>query len=793
MRMIDYKKIPSVLIKDDKPLNEEKPIISIITASYNASEDVLLTKNSVLSQTFPYYEWIIVDDGSTNESSKRILKELANEDVRIKIYEKENGGPAQARDFAAEKSSNSVKYLFFLDSDDLIEPTTLEILYWTLETHKEASFAYSSLINFGEEEYVSEPYLSIASELKNNNIYIASMVKKEDFFEVGGFGIKEKNMYEDWGLWLKLLGAKKIPIKVSTPLFWYRKNLTGEFSRAKENHTKAMEYINSLVQNVDLNQKVIQFPSIGEVSPAIEETLDFIVPYFEKNEKIPILFIIPWMQMGGADIFNLNLISLLDKNVYDPIIVTTRVAENEIRNKFTKIINKIYELPSFLERKDFYKFIIYIIKARNVQIIFDSNSAEGYGMFPAIKEHYKNIKIIDYIHAVELEDGKGGFGKYSQIFDKYIDYTYTCNNFTKNQLQNNFNKINIKTLYIGTDPYVFDPSRFDKNKLKRKYNIPYDKKVISFIGRLSGEKRPLFFVKLAKVMIKENENLLFILAGDGPLYFSVKTYIEKHHLNKNILLLGWKPSEEIYAISDITVNCSLLEGLALTAYESLSMKVPVISANVGGQAELIDETVGAVIYKNDDCKETEEIDLYKSSILKVLENYNEISSNCRKKIINGYSFNILVNNFQNEIKNLLNNKVKSSRINFGEKIYELILNQEFGLHNWLTRQYYKNNFNVELGYEESIFLKEEKNEIALSNSRLKEWCKKIGIKKEANNILDFFRTSKQLFLRITLDLIIYFKNILYYVYYFIIFLFKSFVSAIIIIYKILKYKGEDNE
>ena len=62
------------------------------------------TAYSVINQTFPYWEWIIVNDGSTEEGTKEILDKVEKLDSRIKIYHEENRGRILVRDFAISKT-----------------------------------------------------------------------------------------------------------------------------------------------------------------------------------------------------------------------------------------------------------------------------------------------------------------------------------------------------------------------------------------------------------------------------------------------------------------------------------------------------------------------------------------------------------------------------------------------------------------------------------------------------------------------------------------------------------------
>ena len=64
---VDYNLFPGRERKANHNFEEKEPIVSIITPYYNTNKYIDTTVNSVLNQTFPYFEWIIVDDGSTNQ------------------------------------------------------------------------------------------------------------------------------------------------------------------------------------------------------------------------------------------------------------------------------------------------------------------------------------------------------------------------------------------------------------------------------------------------------------------------------------------------------------------------------------------------------------------------------------------------------------------------------------------------------------------------------------------------------------------------------------------------------
>lgn len=768
--MIDYSLIPGRKIKETgKVVNKEQVVISIVTPFYNGGKTLMETANTVFSQTYPFFEWIIVDDGSKDKESLNKLAELEKLDKRIKVFHKENGGPSVARDFGISKASKTSKYIFFLDCDDMMENNMLECLYWTLETHPDASFAYTAMTNFGDNEFVWEQYLTVDREKEENVICISSMVKKEDLLEVGCFGLKEKGMYEDWNLWLKLFAAGKKAIRINAPLFWYRVSNSGEFSRAKENHKRAMKYVNETAEKIKNDVEIIQFPRAGREFMNTSQ-YDMILPKYKNDSKKTILFIFPWMAMGGADVFNIELIKRLNKDKYNIITLTTLPNNNPLRQQFYEESNECYDMATFLDRKDYLTFVDYMIESRNVDIVFNSNSTYGYSMLPFIKSKYQNIVVIDYVHSVDLKDPRGGFGSYTRDFDSCVDMTYTCNNFTTNQLKRDFNKEKVETLYIGTDHKKFDPKNVDKLEMRKKYGIPNDETVITFFARLSEEKRPELFVDIANALLKQKSNLHFVIAGDGPLYKYVKKKVKSYGISNSVSMLGFIDnhiSEEVYAISDLTINCSSLEGLALTSYESLSMGIPIVSTSVGGQTELIDDTVGKIVpFKENMSKEEkkEEFNNYVQACIEVIDNLDKLKKNARNKILNGFTLDIMASKFDEIFNNLKPSKLDIDKY-LSLNLYKSYVDSLYREYDWFSKEY-----NQKYGIvEENV---ENRDDIKY---RIKKKVKKISnrfrIKEEVKVIAEFLRSVINLF-----------RNLKFLIKFF----FKSIIAFIKIILKVIK-------
>lgn len=97
--------------------------VSVILPVYNVEQYLAKSIESVLKQTYANFELIIVIDGS-KDNSEAIANEFAQKDSRIKVYLKPNGGLSDARNYGLNVATG--EYIYFLDSDDWIEPNLLE-------------------------------------------------------------------------------------------------------------------------------------------------------------------------------------------------------------------------------------------------------------------------------------------------------------------------------------------------------------------------------------------------------------------------------------------------------------------------------------------------------------------------------------------------------------------------------------------------------------------------------------------------------------------------------------------
>ena len=289
---------------------------------------------------------------------------------------------------------------------------------------------------------------------------------------------------------------------------------------------------------------------------------------------------------------------------------------------------------------------------------------------PWLRCNFPNLVLLDYVHGEEWYWRNGGYARTSGLVSQITEKTYVCNSVTKKVLEESFNRKpeSVKTLHIGVDIDYFDPSYITSDYVYEKYGIENERPIVLFICRFYPEKRPMMMIEIAKTVKKMIPNVSFLAVGDGVLYEEMQKKTEKYELGDTIYFTGSQDEvRPFYKAAKLTLICSFKEGLALTAYESCAMGVPVISADVGGQKDLINDEVGALIkcrnldakHLNEKVFDEKEVMEYAHAIIEFLTNdekWKTASENCRKKIEKGFTIKKMVENISEEFESLYSDK-----------------------------------------------------------------------------------------------------------------------------------------
>lgn len=195
------------------------PLVSVIMPCYNDGQYIQESINSVLCQTYPNIELIIINDGSTDPDTNIILDSIAHD--RIRVLHTKNLRPAGARNIGIADACG--KYIMPVDSDDLISKDYIEKAVRIIESDDSIGVVYCRADLFGEQTgRWNLPDYSFKSMLLDNIVFVTALFKKNDWEKVGGFSTEMDNGMEDYDFWLSILELRKTIYQIPEVLFHYR-------------------------------------------------------------------------------------------------------------------------------------------------------------------------------------------------------------------------------------------------------------------------------------------------------------------------------------------------------------------------------------------------------------------------------------------------------------------------------------------------------------------------------------------------------------------------------------------
>ena len=125
--------------------------------------------------------------------------------------------------------------------------------------------------------------------------------------------------------------------------------------------------------------------------------------------------------------------------------------------------------------------------------------------------------------------------------------------------------------------------------------------VVTIVGRLSPEKGHAIFLEAARWVSVNREHVKFLIVGDGPSAEELRAEVARLSLEGRVIFTGFRNDmPDIYAVSDVMVNASSIEGLPMTILEAMASRVPVIATRAGGIPDIIkDDETGLLINSQD--------------------------------------------------------------------------------------------------------------------------------------------------------------------------------------------------
>jgi glycosyltransferase involved in cell wall biosynthesis len=413
-----------------------------------------------------------------------------------------------------------------------------------------------------------------------------------------------------------------------------------------------------------------KYPSLyHEGFPSVTETIDFNlttvnlqIAEFNQLAKISphILFILPWLEMGGSERFTLNLMDHLIKQGWIISIVTTASSGDPWLYEFEKRTPFVFILPHIIPIKDYPRFLNYLVQSRNFDAILIQGSYEGYRLLPSLGKFSPGIPILDFLHFVTPDWMQGGFPRLSLLYHDFIDLTFTsCKQVRDWTVEEGGNANRLAVCYIGVDPDIWKPDMPLREQVRAEFGIKPDDTVILYAARLEAQKKPEVFAGTLSKLIEKGDKFYALVAGEGSLMENLKEKLHAYNLQEQVHILGSVPAEKMPAImaaSDIFFLPSQNEGISQALYEAMACGLVVVGAQVGGQGELVSADCGIL---RSPASLQDEITEYAGILHKLINDtpYRQnMSQASRKRICDQFTLNQMGECMLNNLAKIITNK-----------------------------------------------------------------------------------------------------------------------------------------
>ena len=650
----------------------------------------------ILNQSDKDYQVVIIDDNSPKEIyylAKKYIDEL-NDKRFIIIRNKKNRGPGYCRNIGIDYAyrTNS-PFILYNDSDDISNPKRVEMVRKKFQ-NKSVDLVYSTFIPIDENDKEID-YKELCTSLKNIlDGHKNAISKKNAFIELA----TEKNytnLTSSTAVRTNLAYKYKFPAyRVSEDAYtWFQYFANGGFvyydetiptkyrlkgkgssnsrqkikdfykikvdsdSKGFEKAFKIYKRNNKVLKNEKVKiyhdfynclYNVVKEECSEKVKKLLLKKINKFKGYLDINIKDAKQYVVqvivpqPEGRVGGSDTHVLSLCENI--KTYEPVILFTKNTEyldKIINNEISYIycgncknnIKKLYLLSD-------------LPKKYNIKVIHSHQYNANY-LTSAIKffnEYWRKISCVMTCHGWIENNIKDKYYTFWDFFTYlFSDFLICVSKKDLNRLNKNIFFKNKKKAYIPNGVKI-NNTRINKNTILKKYNLPNNKKIAAFVGRLAPEKRVDLVLKSAKINC-QRDDIIYLICGSGDEENKIKELISSYKLENKVFMLGHISNiQEIYSIIDILVLASDTEGTPRVVLEAMSNEICVVATNVGGLKEIIDNNKNGILVNKGDYKSISEKIDYLLSNDAIRKKYAESG---KKKIISEFNINEMSEKIEN--------------------------------------------------------------------------------------------------------------------------------------------------
>ena len=385
-----------------------------------------------------------------------------------------------------------------------------------------------------------------------------------------------------------------------------------------------------------------------------------------------IVHIITRLILGGAQENTLITCKLLAERGHDVTLITgpaigpegalfeqtkTGIYKTIVMDNLRRAINPVYDIPAYLELKK-------ILKQLSPDIIHTHSAKAGilgrYAGWALKKPDSHKPMIVHTIHGLAFHKYQNPLlnkfyiaiekaaGQHTDAFLSVADVMTEKSKAAGIGLDKPYT-----TAYsaIEEDAFLTPPGPTNVTDFRRKYNIPNEAVVLVKVARLFDLKGHEYVIESARRLAAKHDNCIWLFVGDGSLTEQLKNQIRFAGLEHRFKFTGLLPPKQIplaIGASDILVHCSLREGLARVLPQAMLCGKPVVSFDIDGAKEVVNDKTGFLI-------EPENIGQLTNACARLIENSDlrrQLGENGRQSVKEKFAPNTMVDTIESVYQKL---------------------------------------------------------------------------------------------------------------------------------------------